>query len=130
MNIFLAGSTGYVGSALLPALLSAGHSVTALVRGQDKAEAVRGKGATPVIGDIADAALVSRLASEADAVITVASPGDASSKDVETGFADAVLAGLGQGKTFVRTGGVWVHGSGVIDEDTPRDAPALTAWRE
>ncbi|MFG1995540.1 NAD-dependent epimerase/dehydratase family protein [Actinoplanes sp. NPDC048988] len=130
MNILLAGSTGYIGSALLPALVAAGHSVTALVRGEDKASVVRGKGASAVVGDITDSALVTRLAAEADAVVTVASPGGASSKDDETAFADAVLAGLDSGKTFLRTGGIWVHGEGVVDEDTPRDAPALTAWRE
>ncbi|GAA0487025.1 hypothetical protein Ade02nite_10970 [Paractinoplanes deccanensis] len=130
MNVFLAGATGYIGSALLPALISAGHSVTALVRTEDKASAVRAKGATTVVGDIADRALVSRLAAEADAVITVASPGGADSRDTETAFAEAVLAGLRSGKTFIRTGGIWVHGSGLVDEDTPRDAPALVSWRE
>ncbi|MFF5077152.1 NAD-dependent epimerase/dehydratase family protein [Actinoplanes sp. NPDC000266] len=130
MKILLAGATGYIGSALLPALVTAGHSVTALVRDETKALAVRGKGAATVVGDITDRALVTQLASAADAVVTVASPGGASSKDDETAFAEAVLEGLGSGKTFVRTGGIWVHGPGVIDEDTPRDAPALTAWRE
>ncbi|XVU22483.1 NAD-dependent epimerase/dehydratase family protein [Actinoplanes sp. CA-054009] len=130
MKILLAGATGYIGSALLPRLVTAGHSVTALVRDETKASVVRGKGAATVVGDITDSALVTRLAAEADAVITVASPGGASSKDDETAFAEAVLQGLGSGQTFIRTGGVWVHGPGVIDEDTPRDAPALTAWRE
>jgi nucleoside-diphosphate-sugar epimerase len=127
MNVLLTGATGYLGSAVLPALISAGHSVTALVRDEAKA---RGRGATLVVGSIDDRTLVSRLASEADAVIATASPGDATSATVETAFADAVLDGLRPGATFVRTGGVWVHGSGDIDEDTPRDAPALVAWRE
>jgi nucleoside-diphosphate-sugar epimerase len=130
MNVLLTGATGYVGSAILPALVSAGHSVTALVRSEEKAAAVRERHATTVIGDIADSALVTRLAAEADAVIATASPGDASSQEVETAFAEAVLAGLAPGNTFLRTGGVWVHGPGVVTEDTPRNAPALTAWRE
>ena len=32
MRIFLTGATGYIGSAVLDALLRAGHEVTALVR--------------------------------------------------------------------------------------------------
>ena len=131
MNVFLTGATGYIGSAVLPALISAGHAVTALVRSAEKAEAVRARGATPVVGDIADRELVRRLAAGADAVVATASPGDATSSEVETAFADAVLEGLGAGRTFLRTGGVWVHGSGAdLTEETPIDAPALVAWRQ
>jgi nucleoside-diphosphate-sugar epimerase len=128
MNVLLTGATGYIGSAVLDALLSAGHHVTALVRDEAKA---RGGGATLVAGSIDDRDLVRRLAAGADAVIATASPGDATSATVEAAFADAVLEGLRPGATFIRTGGVWVHGSGAaITEDTPRDAPSLVAWRE
>ncbi|GIF24038.1 hypothetical protein Ate02nite_67680 [Paractinoplanes tereljensis] len=126
MNIFLTGATGYLGSAVLPALLAAGHSVTALVRDPSR----RVEGAAPVVGSIDDHDLVRRLAAEADAVIATASPGDATSATVETAFADAVLDGLRPGSIFVRTGGVWVHGSGAeLTEETPRNAPALVARR-
>ena len=37
MRIFLAGATGYVGSAALDALVRAGHEITALVRDNEKA---------------------------------------------------------------------------------------------
>ncbi|WP_433382570.1 NAD-dependent epimerase/dehydratase family protein [Actinoplanes sp. CA-142083] len=128
MNVFLTGATGYIGSSVLSALVSAGHTVTALVRDEAKA---RGAGATLVVGSIDDRELVRRLAAGADAVIATASPGDATSETVETAFAEAVLEGLRPGATFVRTGGIWVHGSGAaITEDTPRDAPGLVAWRE
>ncbi len=130
MNILLTGSTGYIGSALLPVLISAGYSVTALVRSAEKAEAVRERGATPVVGDIGDRDLMSSLAAGADAVVATASPGDATSDAVETAFAHAVLAGLGEGRTFLRTGGVWVHGSASdITEETPINAPAIVSWR-
>ncbi|WP_436536414.1 NAD-dependent epimerase/dehydratase family protein [Actinoplanes sp. HUAS TT8] len=131
MNVFLTGATGHIGSALLPALISAGHSVTALVRSEEKAATVRSTGADAVIGDIQDLALVRRLAAAAEAVIATASPGDATSSTVETAFAEAVLDGLTPGAAFLRTGGVWVHGSAPdITEQTPRNAPALVAWRE
>jgi nucleoside-diphosphate-sugar epimerase len=43
---------------------------------------------------------------------------------------DAVLPALaGTGRPYVHTSGIWVHGSGTVDEDTPFAPPALTAWR-
>ncbi|ROO86038.1 nucleoside-diphosphate-sugar epimerase [Actinocorallia herbida] len=131
MNVFLTGATGFIGSGVLSALVAAGHSVTALVRDGDRAAAVRRDAVTPFVGDLRDGEAVRRLAAEADAVITTASPGDATSAAVESAFADAVLAGLRPGATFVRTGGVWVHGSGAdLTEDSPVVAPGLVAWRE
>ncbi|GAA4603583.1 NAD-dependent epimerase/dehydratase family protein [Actinoplanes octamycinicus] len=127
MKVFLTGATGHIGSAVLPALIAAGHSVTALVRSERKAAA----GAEVVVGDIQDQDLVRRLATDADAVLATASPGDATSSAVETAFAEAVLDGLRPGATFLRTGGVWVHGSAPdVTEATPRNAPPLVAWRE
>jgi nucleoside-diphosphate-sugar epimerase len=130
MKIFLTGATGYIGTALRPALVSAGHEVTALVRNQAKADHVRAEHVTPVVADMRDRDAVRRLASEADAVIATATPGDETSAAADTDFVDAVLDGLAAGRTFLRTGGIWVHGSGDdITEETPLDPPALVAWR-
>lgn len=54
MRIFLTGATGYVGSAVLDALVKAGHHVTALVRDQEKAARVRERSGHPVIGNLSD----------------------------------------------------------------------------
>ncbi len=129
MNIFLTGATGHIGSAVLRALIPAGHSVTALARSKNKATAVRAAGAEAVVGDIQDLDLVRRLAAGAEAVIATASPGDATSNAVETAFAEAVLDSVRPNATFLRTSGVWVHGSAPnITEETPRNAPPLVAW--
>jgi nucleoside-diphosphate-sugar epimerase len=126
MNILLTGSTGFIGSSVLPRLLEEGHAVTALVRDADKARSVEDAGATALIGDAADAELVSRAARESDGVIHLAS-----GKDVDAVLVPAVLAGLGgSGKPFVHTGGIWTYGSNDdISEDSPAAPPALTAWR-
>jgi nucleoside-diphosphate-sugar epimerase len=54
MRIFLTGATGYIGGAVLDALLRAGHDVTALVRNNEKARLVAERGAHPVIGNMAE----------------------------------------------------------------------------
>src|SRR5579864_1007591 len=54
MRIFLTGATGYIGGAVLDALVRAGHDVTALVRTNEKAKRVAKRGAHPVIGNLAE----------------------------------------------------------------------------
>src|SRR5437763_14861274 len=54
MRIFLTGATGDVGSAVLDALVRAGHDVTALVRDNEKARRVAARGGHPAIGNLAD----------------------------------------------------------------------------
>src|SRR5712691_6077187 len=54
MRIFLTGATGYVGAAVLDALVRGGHDVTALVRDNEKAARVAARGGRPVIGNLAD----------------------------------------------------------------------------
>jgi len=131
MDVFLTGGTGLVGSHVLTALLADGHTVRALARSDASAAAVEAAGATAVRGELTDTDLVAREAVDADGVIHTASPGDETSADVDQAFLDAVLGAIANsGKPYLHTGGCWVHGSGQIDEDTPRAAPQLTAWRQ
>lgn len=127
MNIFLTGGTGLVGSSVLRALLADGHAVRALARSDSSAETVKAAGADVVRGDLADADLLAGEATRADAVIHTASPGDATSADVDEVLLDAVLGALRDtGRAFVHTSGAWVHGSGHVDESTrstPRSSP-------
>jgi 2-alkyl-3-oxoalkanoate reductase len=58
MRIFVAGATGAVGRVLVPALVSAGHSVAGSTRSAAKAEVIKRMGADPVIVDGLDEALV------------------------------------------------------------------------
>lgn len=130
MDVVLTGGTGLVGSHVLTALLADGHTVRALARSDSSAAAVEAAGATAVRGGLADTDLLAREAVAADGVVHTASPGDETSADVDAAVLDAVLGALaGTGKPYVHTGGVWVHGSGRVDEDTPLDPPQLTAWR-
>jgi nucleoside-diphosphate-sugar epimerase len=58
MKIFVTGGTGVVGTRAVPALVAAGHEVTAVARSNGKADLVRALGATPVAVDLFDAQAV------------------------------------------------------------------------
>ena len=53
-SIFITGGTGYIGSRLIPRLLTRGHSVTALIREQSRPKLP--EGCTAVIGNALDGA--------------------------------------------------------------------------
>src|SRR5215510_3354245 len=72
MRIFLTGATGYVGAAVLDALLRGAHDVTALVRDPEKAERVARRGVQPIIGELSKAASYAAAAESADAVVHTA----------------------------------------------------------
>lgn len=72
MKIFLAGGTGVVGTRALPALVAAGHDVTAVARTDAKDEVVRALGGTPVRVDLFDAPAVASAAVGHEAVVNLA----------------------------------------------------------
>jgi nucleoside-diphosphate-sugar epimerase len=68
----------------------------------------------------------------ADGAIHVASPGDATSADLDAAMADAAIeAFAGTGKPYLHISGAWVYGANpAITEESPFDSPAMVAWRE
>lgn len=126
MHVFLTGASGYIGSAVLRSLVVRGHEVTAIVRSDDKAAAVRSAGGTAHVDDVTDTEIVERLAREADAVVHTAS-----AQQVDPDFVRTVLSGLdGTPKPFVHTGGIFTFGNSTdISEQSPVSPPAMTSWR-
>ena len=80
-HVFLTGATGYVGSRLIPLLLSRGHRVTALVREQSRHKLPAGCEAA--IGDALDGDSYRHLLNGADTfvqLVGVAHPGPAKAR--------------------------------------------------
>jgi nucleoside-diphosphate-sugar epimerase len=132
MKIAITGATGFVGSHILAELQSNGHEVTALVRDDAQAATVSARGATPAIVDLYDRPAVVKLFSEADGAVHTASPGDATSANLDSAIADAAIAAFdGSGKPYAQISGAWVFGSNTsISDDSPFNAPPLVAWKE
>jgi nucleoside-diphosphate-sugar epimerase len=117
MKVALTGATGFIGSHVLTELRDHGHEVTAL--GRD-------------VVDLHDTPAVARLLGDADGAIHVASPGDATSADLDSAVIDAAIdAFAGTGKPYIHISGLWIYGSNPsIHEESPIDAPALVGWKE
>jgi nucleoside-diphosphate-sugar epimerase len=132
MNIALTGASGFIGSHVLTELVSHGHEVTALVRNEKDAEAVRDRRARPAIVDLYDRPAVAKLLTEADGAVHTATPGDETSAAFDSAVFDAAIEAYGTtGKPFVPISGAWVYGNNTnITEASPQNAPAMVAWKE
>jgi nucleoside-diphosphate-sugar epimerase len=121
MHVFMTGVSGYIGGSVARKLLDAGHRVSGLVRGADKAGRLKALGIEPVIGSLDDRAVIIAAARRSDAVVDTA--------DAEHLYVvDALLAALdGSGKRFIHTSGSSVIGDRaagepsdrIFNEDTP-----------
>jgi nucleoside-diphosphate-sugar epimerase len=132
MKVALTGATGFIGSHILTELQKHGHEVTALVRDGAQADLVAARGATPAVIDLYDRPAVTSLLADADGAIHTASPGDATSADLDSAVVEAVTGAFaGTGKPYLHISGLWVYGDDTaITEDSPFHAPALVSWKE
>lgn len=72
MRIFVTGAPGFIGSALIPDLIQAGHRVLGLTRSEAGAEALRRMGAEVVHGNIENLDSLREGAAKSDGIIHLA----------------------------------------------------------
>jgi nucleoside-diphosphate-sugar epimerase len=112
MRVFVTGASGHVASAVIPELISAGHTVVGLARSDRAAAAVSALGADVRRGDLSDLDGLSAAAREADGVIHLAFNHEEMNAGNLAGAAAADLSAIevmgaalkGSGKPFVGTG--------------------------
>ena len=136
MRIFLTGATGYIGSAVVDALLRASHQITALVRTPQAVDALAARGVTPVLGDIRTIKTYRAAAEGHDAYIHVAADSSSKREEIDRKAIDTLLsAATARPRTspaaFVYTSGVWVLGSNAqtMDETAQPNPGQLLGWR-
>ncbi|MFJ4714273.1 SDR family oxidoreductase [Streptomyces sp. NPDC088785] len=95
MRAFVTGATGWIGSAVVDELLSAGHEVVGLARSADGERKLAGRGATALRGDLDDLAVLRRGAARADAVIHLANKHDWADPAESNRAERAAVAALG-----------------------------------
>jgi nucleoside-diphosphate-sugar epimerase len=142
MRIFLTGATGYVGAAVLDALVRGGHDVTALVRDNEKARRVAKRGAHPVIGNLAEPESFRSSADAQDGYVHAAydsRPGQGPA--IEQAALELMIAAARRPRTanvaapsrrfVIYTSGVWILGRTPepAAEDAPTNPIAISAFR-
>jgi nucleoside-diphosphate-sugar epimerase len=72
MRIFVTGASGWIGSAVVPELLGAGHEVVGLARSETSSRGLEAAGALVQQGDIDDPDGLAKAAADSDGVIHLA----------------------------------------------------------
>jgi nucleoside-diphosphate-sugar epimerase len=142
MRIFLTGATGYIGAAVLDALVRGGHAVTALVRNNEKARGVARRGAHPVIGTLEDPESFRGSIDAQDGYVHAAyDTRSGRGPTIEQAALDAIVKAARRPRTsgstapdkrfIIYTSGVWVLGKTPepAAEDAPINPIALSAFR-
>jgi nucleoside-diphosphate-sugar epimerase len=142
MRIFLTGATGYIGAAVLDALVRGGHEITALVRDNEKARRVGKRGAHPVVGNLADPESYRGAADAQDGYVHAAFDyATGRGPAVERAALETIVAAAKRPRTsgsnaqpkrfIIYTSGVWILGRSPepAAEDAPPNPIAMASFR-
>ena len=135
MRVFLTGATGFIGSAIVPELINAGHQVLGLARSEAAAKQLAAAGTEAHRGDLTDPASLAAGARACDGVIHTAFIHDfanmPASSATDRDAIDAMGAALaGSDRPLVVTSGIGIVGPGIVAaEEDERDPNAPGAHR-
>ncbi len=137
MRIFVTGASGWIGSAVVPELLGAGHEVVGLARSEASAQRLEAAGAIVQRGDLDDPDSLAKAAADSDGVIHLAFQHDvafggnfAAAGAADRRAVEAMGAALGESeRPFVLASGMigLTAGRAATEDDGLVASPAVRA---
>jgi len=111
MRVFMTGASGWIGSAVIPELLDAGHQVTGLARSDASAATIEALGAEAFRGSLDDPSGLSDIVAKCDGVIHLGYNHDFSQMQAAADTDRAVVEAIGSvlknsDRPFIVAGGV------------------------